>query len=148
MKTELEIEIEKRDDSIHVEYSLSINNRDIEISGQLRPYHTGRAIEYEFEPSWFSSKQSELYYDENWEKVESQILDIFYTTSFENGGEISETKEKLSELIENMNHHEYQYFCEKNDVDDDEADEMIEFINAVSETKALLLISEIQSGIS
>ena len=73
MKTELEIEIEKINGKYHVDYSFKHNGKEIEFSGSLNMYHSGRSEEYEFEPSWFSDQESEDYYDRNWEKVEDQI---------------------------------------------------------------------------
>lgn len=51
---------------------------DIGFDGTLIKYHSGRAEEYEFEPSYFDDKESEDYYDNNWEKVEEEILNEFY----------------------------------------------------------------------
>lgn len=68
-----------------VNYQIKINNRIIEIEGTLNPYHTGRSDEYEFEPGVFNDAVSEKYYDENWETIESEILnkldDIQYEDS-------------------------------------------------------------------
>jgi hypothetical protein len=51
----------------------------IKIKGQLIPYHTGRSEEFEFEPTYFDDDDSEKYYDENWEKIEDEILNKFYS---------------------------------------------------------------------
>jgi hypothetical protein len=61
----------------HVNYQLMDGDNLIEIEGQLNPYHSGRAEEYEFEPTYFSDTHSEEYYDNNWERVEDEILDKF-----------------------------------------------------------------------
>ena len=52
---------------------------DIGFDGRLRKYHSGRANEYEFEPSYFNDEESEAYYDENWESIEEEILNKFYS---------------------------------------------------------------------
>jgi hypothetical protein len=54
--------------------------QEIEIEGTLRPYHTGRDYEYEFEPGWFAEDADSNYYDEHWEEIENQILEKFYQT--------------------------------------------------------------------
>jgi hypothetical protein len=51
---------------------------DIGFDGRLLKYHSGRAEEYEFEPTYFNDKESEEYFDNNWEKVEEEILNEFY----------------------------------------------------------------------
>ena len=52
---------------------------NIGFDGILRKYHTGRDYEYEFEPSYFNDKESESYYDKNWESIEEEILVKFYS---------------------------------------------------------------------
>lgn len=76
---ELEIEFEKENGRIMVEYSLKMGEDEIEISGRLIPYNTGRSEEMEFEPSYFTDEKSERYYDNNWERIEEQILNAYYT---------------------------------------------------------------------
>ena len=50
----------------------------IEVSGKLKKFNSGRAIEYEFEPNWFNNDSAERYYSENWEKIEQAILNKWY----------------------------------------------------------------------
>lgn len=69
-----EIEIdgdEKSGYSVHLEKTLD-NGEIFELDGELKPFNTGRAIEYEFEPDYVSDDD---YYDENWELIEEHILD-------------------------------------------------------------------------
>lgn len=61
-----------------VDYVFEEDGLMFQFSGSLNPYHTGRATEYEFEPSWFQDDESERYYSDNWEKIEDQILQKFY----------------------------------------------------------------------
>ncbi len=49
----------------------------IEIEGKLIPYESGRETAYKFEEAYFEDKQSEEYFDNNWEDIEKQILDKF-----------------------------------------------------------------------
>ena len=58
--TELEIEFDENDPRvIGVEYSLKKDGKEYEISGTLRPYHTGRDTQYEFEPGYFYDEETE-----------------------------------------------------------------------------------------
>lgn len=51
----------------------------IEINGYLKPYDTGRGVNYEFEPDINSDEdEAQEYYDEHWEEIEQEILDKFY----------------------------------------------------------------------
>ena len=96
MIKELEIEFEKRDTFIRVEYSVKIDDQEIEFSGTLKPYHTGRDEEYEFEPGYFTNEASEKYYDDNWDKIEEQILDAFYMKKYKKGGIMKSRSKKES----------------------------------------------------
>ena len=49
----------------------------IEIEGTLIPYNTGRSEEYEFNTSYFLNKESEEYYNDNWEVLEQEVLKLF-----------------------------------------------------------------------
>lgn len=70
------IDIDKKE--LKVNYQKEINGNTIEIEGKLIPYNSGRAKEYKFEPSYFTDSESEEYYDNNWENVEEEILNVFY----------------------------------------------------------------------
>lgn len=73
---ELEISIEAEKDSKGIEtgsYDVEYKRGDIEISGQLVAYDTGRTENLSFEPSHFVDKASEEYYDANWEDIEEDI---------------------------------------------------------------------------
>jgi hypothetical protein len=69
-----EIEIdgdEKSGYSVHLVKTL--DNGDIfELDGELKPFDSGRDIDYEFEPDYISDED---YYGENWELIEDYILD-------------------------------------------------------------------------
>ena len=83
----LKIKIEEDGDNYEVNYQFD----DYEISGVLQKYYTGRANEYEFQPSWFADEESEKYYDENWEDIEDEILGVFYS-KFKKGGQVKRNK--------------------------------------------------------
>ena len=51
----------------------------IELTGTLKPYHSGRDYDYQFEVSYFSDDAEENYYDENSDKIEGDILQEFYS---------------------------------------------------------------------
>ena len=69
-----EVEIdgdEKSGYSVHLVKTL--DNGDLfELDGELKPFDSGRDIDYEFEPDYISDDD---YYDENWELIEDYILD-------------------------------------------------------------------------
>lgn len=62
-----------------VEYVYREGDSMIQFSGSLKPYHTGRDTEYEFEPSWFQDDESEDYYGKHWEEIEDEILGKLYS---------------------------------------------------------------------
>jgi hypothetical protein len=66
----------------HVRYEKNVEGELIEIEGSLKPYHTGRAVEYGFEPDYFAEPQNEQYWDENWEAVEDEIRNKFYSQKY------------------------------------------------------------------
>ena len=57
-----------------VNYQITLNGKLVEIEGELIPYNTGRSEEFSFEPSYFTDSDTEFYYNENWEKIESEVL--------------------------------------------------------------------------
>lgn len=68
--------------SYSVNYQKNINGKLIEIEGTLTPYHTGRDVEYGFEPAYFDEETNENYWNENWETIEDEIRDKFYTLKY------------------------------------------------------------------
>jgi hypothetical protein len=70
------INISKDDDKYVVNYSTTKNKNFLQFTGYLNKRNDGRGDFYEFETSWFCSKEAEDYYDENWENIEKQILDL------------------------------------------------------------------------
>jgi hypothetical protein len=61
-----------------VNYQKTVNDGLVEIEGTLKPYDTGRAIEYEFEPDgWFADPAHQQYYSDNWEQIQDEILNAF-----------------------------------------------------------------------
>lgn len=60
-----------------VNYQKEIDGEIFEIEGTLHPKDTGRNIEYYFEPNYYTDEASEIYYDENWEDIEDEILKKF-----------------------------------------------------------------------
>lgn len=64
-----------RNQSLEIEVKSGENTYDI--YGNIIPFHTGRAEEYEFEPSWFSDNESEKFYSENWEDIEELVIDAY-----------------------------------------------------------------------
>jgi len=70
------------DTTYHVNYQKTVNGELIEIEGDLKPFHTGRNIEYGFEPGYFTDKVAENYWDQNWEAVEDEIRNKFYDLKY------------------------------------------------------------------
>ena len=68
---------EEQELSYSVDYTKTINGDTISFDGTLKPYDTGRATEYSFEPNFFTDEYSEEYYDKHWEEVEEEILKEF-----------------------------------------------------------------------
>ena len=66
-----------QDEQYDVNYQITVNGVEIEIEGILKPYDTGRGVDYEFELGQCID-ESEEYYDENSEQIEKQIIDEFY----------------------------------------------------------------------
>lgn len=60
-----------------VNYQATVDGQEIEIEGTLKPYHSGRAEEYEFEAGWFAEDSDSDYYDQHSEEIEQQILAKF-----------------------------------------------------------------------
>ena len=60
-----------------VNYQKNIDGETIEFDGTLKPYDSGRSVDYNFEVDFFTDDNSENYYDENWEDVEEEILKKF-----------------------------------------------------------------------
>lgn len=60
-------------DRYDVEYIVQFGDTLIELNGELVPFNDGRHIDHEFEIGWFQDKESEEFYDYNWEMVEDQI---------------------------------------------------------------------------
>jgi hypothetical protein len=60
-----------------VEYSINFGDTLIELDGELVPFYDGRHTDYEFEIGWFQDKESEEFYDFNWEMVQDQIKSEF-----------------------------------------------------------------------
>jgi len=72
----------KQPNKFHVNYQINVNGKLIEIEGSLNPYHTGRSEEYNFEPDYFMDNETEQYYDNNWEKIQDEILNQFNKMNF------------------------------------------------------------------
>jgi len=72
----------KGDISYHVNYQKNVDGNLIEIEGVLKPYHTGRSVEYGFEPSYIDDVNVEQYWDANWEAIEDEIRDKFYSQKY------------------------------------------------------------------
>lgn len=70
------ISVTKCDDgeNYDVMYTITTGLDTYEFSGKLTPYDSGRSIDYEFNPNQFVDDESEVYYDENWESIEDEIL--------------------------------------------------------------------------
>ncbi len=64
-------------DSYDVEYTVQFGDTLIELNGELVPFNDGRHIDHEFEIGWFQDKESEEFYDYNWEMVKDQIYNKF-----------------------------------------------------------------------
>lgn len=62
----------------HVNYAFMLAGDIKEIEGTLLPYDSGRGIDYEFDSDYFTDKETEEYYDENWEDIKDEIMNKFY----------------------------------------------------------------------
>ena len=84
-----EIQIEKEGKHIKVYYLKG----NIGFDGSLKK--NKNSGEYEFEPDYFEDKESENYYDENWEEIGEEILDAFYNKMAKGGtiGDAARVKE-------------------------------------------------------
>jgi hypothetical protein len=49
-----------------------------QFSGYIQSVNTGRGLAYEFNSDWFMDEESEIFYENNHEIIEQQILDKFY----------------------------------------------------------------------
>ena len=67
---------ENENPNYDVIYTITINQETFEFSGELTSYNSGRSIEYEFNPSFFIDDESEEYYNDNYESIEEEILEI------------------------------------------------------------------------
>ena len=75
IKFEKEFEATIEFDGNDVRLEKTMDNGEIfELEGELRQYSSGRADEWEFEPTYISDDD---YYAENWELIEDYILDRF-----------------------------------------------------------------------
>jgi hypothetical protein len=73
----------KQINAYNVNYQKNINGELIEIEGTLSPHHTGRSIEYGFEPGYFTDgSPASTYWDENWETIEDEIRNKFYDLKY------------------------------------------------------------------
>lgn len=75
----LKIEVEEEDGDIEVNYQTNKYGDDMEITGILEPYNTGRMTDYKFEPDWFDSKKTEDIYNQHWEDIEEEIKNEYYS---------------------------------------------------------------------
>ena len=64
-------EVEIYGNDVRLEKTMD-NGEIFELEGKLRQYSSGRADEWEFEPTYISDDD---YFDENWELIEEYILD-------------------------------------------------------------------------
>jgi hypothetical protein len=67
-----------KDKSYNVTYTYELDGDTKEIEGKLKPYNSGRSIDYEFEPDYFTDEEVESFYDNNWEDIQEEILKEFY----------------------------------------------------------------------
>lgn len=49
--------------------SVTFNHGDMEIEMTAIPFNTGRSVQYQLEPDWFSGEDAEQYWDDNWEEI-------------------------------------------------------------------------------
>jgi hypothetical protein len=80
----------------NVNYQITIDENLMEIEGILIPYDSGRDEEHRFEPGYFMDSETEEYFYDNFEKIETEILNKFstYLGNYAKGGGI----EMLQEL--------------------------------------------------
>lgn len=56
---------------------VELTNGDIHLSGTLSKKNDGTGFNLEFEIDWFLNDESEKYWDDNWESIESVIIEKF-----------------------------------------------------------------------
>lgn len=83
-----------------VDYVIGEELNMLQFTGTLKPYHTGRDTEYEFEPSWFQDDESEEYYSDNWEEIEEQILNKLYSGETLSENEMPDMETHSAESID------------------------------------------------
>jgi hypothetical protein len=79
----------------NVNYQITIDENLMEIEGMLIPYDSGRDEEHRFEPGYFMDSETEEYFYDNFEKIETEILNKFstyFSEEYANGGEIVSSK--------------------------------------------------------
>lgn len=64
-------------DGLKVTYENKVGDQEIELEGTLWPYNDGRDARYRFSDDWFAGEESKAYFDENWEDIEDQILELY-----------------------------------------------------------------------
>ncbi len=60
-------------------YEVYYKKGDFELTGEIVSYHSGRDIDYSFEPSSYNDEE---YYSDHWEDIEEDILNKFYDFLF------------------------------------------------------------------
>lgn len=79
-KANISIDVDDSDEDeirVDVNYQTKHEGNLVEIEGELTVYDTGRSGEYEFEPGQFVDRESEEYWEQNWENIEKEILAYF-----------------------------------------------------------------------
>jgi len=67
-----------KDKVYNVTYTYELDGDVKEIEGKLKPYNSGRSVDYEFEPDYFTDEEVESFYDNNWEDIQEEIMKEFY----------------------------------------------------------------------
>lgn len=61
-------------DGKEVTYQIDKGGMNIEFTGHLETYNSGRSKELKFVPDWFRDNETEPHYNEHWEAIEDEII--------------------------------------------------------------------------
>lgn len=65
-------------DGLKVTYETKVGDKEIEIEGTPWKFNDGRTDVFRFTDDWFADADSEIYFDENWDTIEQEILNAYY----------------------------------------------------------------------
>lgn len=120
---------EAKDQDVEIDFdgkdvSYVDNIYNIEFTGHMKKYHSGRSDEFEFEPDWFADDESEKFWDENWEDLSKLIEDRYA------GRNIKESQD-LHDWIDSLDNIQKDQL--KNDIDSETSSELFQQFKKISD---------------